>query len=218
MDIKKIVTDVDTQPRVNISRETVQDYREEIEHGAAFPPIKVFEDPDTKAVYLVEGFHRLEAMKQLGAKQTHVVVITGTVDEARAYAAGSNIQHGLRRTAGDKRKAIHMILANPVSKDWSSDQIAEYLQVGKALVDAIRISTAWEQPEGLYGPDDLAKPPAPDMANEDAMKTRERAVRSARKLLRFCEKISLDPVELLRLVLAEIEEKKKPQKKEPSEV
>lgn len=209
IDIRRIRTDVDTQSREGINYETVYEYAEEMREGREFPPLEVVEDPVTHDIVLVDGRHRLAAKTLLEHTHAECNVRQGSMDDAKIAAAGSNLQHGLRRTEADKRKAVHLLLSTAEGQSWTPARIAQHCQVPLSLVEAIVVSTPWEPPQGLYGVDDLAKPPRPDYAREDAAKTKERAWRSARKFLRFVDKLEMDAVEFLREVMEELAKAKK---------
>jgi hypothetical protein len=88
--------------------ETVQRYKELMDDGVVFPPLKAVKDGETFWVW--EGFQRGEAYKRLGAGSVEVEVTEGTFDDAKLLAIGANATHGLTRTAGDSRKALTTLL------------------------------------------------------------------------------------------------------------
>ncbi|MBE3588138.1 MAG: ParB N-terminal domain-containing protein [Thermoanaerobacteraceae bacterium] len=63
MKINEIIVDETIYPRTEIDPETVARYREALEVGVTLPPIVVM--PDGR---LLDGRHRLEAYRQLGAE------------------------------------------------------------------------------------------------------------------------------------------------------
>ena len=62
LDIDQIRTDGGTQPRAELLIETIEDYAEQMQRNAEFPPVVVFFDG--KEYWLADGFHRLAAAKQ----------------------------------------------------------------------------------------------------------------------------------------------------------
>ena len=52
--------------------------------------------------WLADGFHRLEAHRQVGFRDIEVDLKLGTKRGAILYAVGANASHGLRRTPADK--------------------------------------------------------------------------------------------------------------------
>src|SRR5437868_2586103 len=100
--IAEIVLDARLQMRMAMEEAVIQEYAENLDK---LPPCKVMLDEGGQRL-LYDGWHTLEAFK--AKQQTHIpIVITqGSFIEALLAAAGANEEHGLRRTAGDKRKAV----------------------------------------------------------------------------------------------------------------
>ena len=99
--------DLDTQAREKTCENTVQEYAEAMENGVTFPPVAVFFDTDTQEYILADGFHRLLA--HLRTKPNDQIAIDqylGNIKDALRYAVCANKSHGLKRTYGDKRRAI----------------------------------------------------------------------------------------------------------------
>jgi len=139
-----IIADESVQARVELSEETVADYRaamlEQIEEKGAhsFPPLVVFQEG--KTLWLSSGFHRFEAAKRTSGKVSSFPceIRKGTKRNAQLFALGANADHGLHRTSADKRKAVALMLQDDEWKDWSSRQIAKQCNVSPSLVDNIR--------------------------------------------------------------------------------
>ena len=91
------IEDAFTSARAAIYPETVADYVEAIERGDEFPPIIVFRDGDAKN-WRADGNHRIEALKRAGREEIEAKILIGTEEEARLYAASSNISHGRPRS------------------------------------------------------------------------------------------------------------------------
>ena len=128
--IKDVTLDRDMQPRVNITQEAVDEYRERMEDGEQFPPIAVVKDGST--LYCVDGWHRVMAAKALKAKVITAVVTLGTRMDAIWVAAQANLRHGVRRTNADKRRAVALaLLARP---DSSFADIAAHCAVTREMV------------------------------------------------------------------------------------
>jgi hypothetical protein len=58
----------------------------------------------------------------------------GTVEMAKTFAASANAAHGLRRTAGDKRRAIEMVLSTAEGRRWTQEEIAKHCKVARSWV------------------------------------------------------------------------------------
>lgn len=156
--VEKMVNVVDLnlhksfQPRNGLDEETIEEYAEEIKDGT-FPPIEVVVVDDK--MFVVDGFHRVEACRDAKVKQIKAIVRTGSKSLAQWLAASSNRKHGLRRTNADKRRAVKMALqAAPAA---SLREIAEHCGVSHELVRTVK-----DPPEPKAKPDPKPEPePAP---------------------------------------------------------
>lgn len=109
------------------------------DRGDELPPLHVFERVDTRALVVIDGFHREWALRKVGAKTARVIVVGhGSIDEARAAALGANATHGLNRTRADKRRAVRLALDHPFAGDWSDEDIADKCRVSAELVLDVR--------------------------------------------------------------------------------
>jgi uncharacterized ParB-like nuclease family protein len=140
--LKQIRIDGGTQPRVEINEEVVAEYAEQLREDVAFPPVTVFFDG--AAWWLADGFHRYHAHRRVGRETLAADLHDGGLREAILYSVGANIEHGLRRTNEDKRKAVETMLTNEiVSMDekgvpWNNCEIARRCHVGEASVRRCR--------------------------------------------------------------------------------
>ncbi len=151
--VGKIRTDGGTQPRAELSAETIAEYREAMAAGSAFPPVVVFYDGTDH--WLADGFHRLEATKATGAKEIAADVRQGTQRDAVLFSAGANAAHGLRRTNADKRRAVERLLADKEWSKWSDRKIAEACGVTHPFVGKLRAERA--SGNGYHPEDELGK-------------------------------------------------------------
>lgn len=133
IEIDRIQTE-DLQARAQTCQFTVNEYSERMAAGVKFPPIVVFHDGAD--YYLADGFHRLLAAQANHSKTIEADVRKGVSADARWFAAGSNQTHGLRRTNGDKRKAVEIALQ--LKPNLSDRGIAEHCGVSDHLVADVR--------------------------------------------------------------------------------
>ena len=134
------------QSRTEMNQEHVSDLREVWQSWKEkqsdpmlypFPPVVVF--TDSKGNYwLADGFHRVEAAKLEGIERIKCEVKQGQQREALIYAAGANKKHGLKRTAGDKRRAVTILLDDEVWREKSDRIIGEYCGVHGSYVTKMR--------------------------------------------------------------------------------
>lgn len=148
LNLKDLKIDGGTQPREAICEQTVSEYANALRGGAEFPPVVVFHDGATH--WLVDGFHRFHAHRRCGRESIRAEVNAGTLRDAVLHSLAVNVEHGLRRTNADKRKAVLTMLINElVSTDedgapWSDNEIAKRCRVDHKTVAKIRLT--WEIP------------------------------------------------------------------------
>jgi hypothetical protein len=143
--------DGETQPRAELNCATIDDYAEELANGAEFPPAEAMFDGSH--YWLWSGFHRYHGHKKAGRKTIMVRVTTGTLDDARWLALGTNKDHGLRRSNADKRRAAERALA--MRPEMSNRAIAEWVGVSYELVNDVRkaLTESVSQPSTRQGRD-----------------------------------------------------------------
>jgi ParB-like chromosome segregation protein Spo0J len=134
--IASIRLDGDTQARVNIDADMVDEYAEAMKNGSVFPKIRLIRDTNLRDTYwLIDGFHRVLASRKAKRRKILADVSEGSRDEAQWDALGANKNHGLRRSNEDKAKAARAALrARPHMTDsalathvgLSSPTIAKY--------------------------------------------------------------------------------------------
>jgi hypothetical protein len=145
LNLEKIRIDCGTQARATINQDTVADYAESMRTGSIFPAVTVFFDGVD--YYLADGFHRYFATAKVGSPGIEASIINGTVRDAILYSLGANDEHGLRRTAADKRKAIMIMLADAEWRDWNNKAIATACHCSVDLVQKVREESGIEKGE-----------------------------------------------------------------------
>lgn len=128
--------DADTQSRVALSQETIDEYVAAINGGATLPPIDVFFDGAD--YYIGDGWHRIHAWKEAGVSMISAIMHNGGQREALLFAAGANKTHGLKRTNADKRRAVEIMLQDVEWSEWSNVKIGEHCGVSDELVRKLR--------------------------------------------------------------------------------
>ena len=129
--------DGDTQSRAGLNLKTVAEYAELMRTGVKFPPVVAFFD--NSHFWLVDGFHRLAAVRKAGLPYIEVQIGSfGTQRDARLHSAGVNGDHGLQRTNADKRHAVLMLLQDEEWGSWSDSAIAKACGVSHPFVGKVR--------------------------------------------------------------------------------
>jgi hypothetical protein len=122
----------------------VQELEEVLERGESFKDrVVVFHDPATGDYWLAEGNHRHEAARRRGAL-LDVDVREGILADAVEFAAGSNAEHGLKRSDDDKRLAVLALLSDKERWHLSDGLLAQKSRttapfVGKVREAAVRV-------------------------------------------------------------------------------
>lgn len=127
-----------TQVRIRIDKGMVDQYTEDFENGAAFPPLTCFREENSERIILADGFHRLRAAINAGREEIGCNIFVGGMREALMEALGSNAEHGFRRTKADKRHAVQMALKDPEISQLQQQEIAEVCRVHRNTVRKIQ--------------------------------------------------------------------------------
>jgi len=131
--IDKIRADGGTQSRAAINQDTVAEYAEAMaDPETVFPPVRVYHDG--REYWLADGFHRLEAWRQIGCVEVPAEVRQGDRRQAVLHSCGANSAHGLRRSNADKRRAVTVMLEDDEWSQWSDAEIARRCGVSRPLV------------------------------------------------------------------------------------
>jgi hypothetical protein len=136
IEVSKVRTDGDIQPRGNLSDAAVADYAEAMKTGANFPPVEVFEDDGI--YWLADGFHRHAAAVKAGIPTLMANIRKGSKRDALLHSVGANADHGLRRTNADKRRAVRRLLVDAEWQSWGDNEIARRCRVSQPFVASIR--------------------------------------------------------------------------------
>ncbi len=125
----------------NLKPNVVKDYVAAIRRGEILPPVRVvYDGKDT--YYLVDGYHRVAAARQLtGIDTINVEIIPGTFSDALWHSWAANRNHGLRRTKDEIRRAIRAALEHPEWSKQSYRKIAQHIGCDHKTVSAVRRNT-----------------------------------------------------------------------------
>ncbi len=134
--LKNIIVDPALRMRAKgLNERLVGEYAESMKAGVEFEPAVVYHD-QTGTNWLSRGFHRYAAALKAGHKTLTVEMRHGTRLEALIDAAGSNGDHGLRRTNADKRLAVEQLLT--ALPEWTNSQIAQAVGVSESFTGDVK--------------------------------------------------------------------------------
>lgn len=132
--------------RRQLHKDIIDQYREDLENGAQFPPIDVFLAPNTERYILADGFHRLYAHIHAEREQIEVTIHEGEMQDALIFALGANMEHGLRPSRADRRAAVEFALKDPYVGALTRQEIADICHVTKRTVQRIANELAAADP------------------------------------------------------------------------
>lgn len=134
IELASIVTDADTQVRVQPDEATVADYAAQMTEGAQFPPVVLFHDGSQ--YFLADGFHRVLAARRNDWRDIDAEVRVGTKTDALWFALAANKANGRRLTEADKKHAISLALR--AWPDRSANQISKQIGCDVRYVSRLR--------------------------------------------------------------------------------
>lgn len=137
IDLDVIRTDGETQVR-DLDEAWVKELAGLYEEDHEIAPVLVVIDPEGNR-WLVDGFHRLEAMRRLGWTTVKADVRQGptaTLDFAKMLAAEAN-KHGRPLKDGEKRKAVLMARGTPDGARMGVRELARHCGVTVSYVSEI---------------------------------------------------------------------------------
>lgn len=164
--LEAIELDKTIQCRAELNTGLVNEYADALVAGDSFPPVILFGTPQKS--WIGDGWHRVLAAEQIGAKTVRAEIRKGGRSDALRFALSANAIHGQRRTNADKRRSVELALA-----EWprlSDRKIAEICAVGHDMVADVRqnqlAENASSPPPPRIGRDgkerNLPKPREPD--------------------------------------------------------
>lgn len=134
LSVDLIRIDGDTQSRIKINDDTIDEYYELIGDGEwPFPPLDVFHDGTD--YFLADGFHRILAAERAKRGSVPCVIHRGGARDARIFGMTANDRHGLRMSRADKRACVEWLLDQPGK--MSQKEIAEKAGVTSRTVKSI---------------------------------------------------------------------------------
>lgn len=106
LNLDAIVVRDDVQVRVaGLDGQTVQTYTTVLENGGVLAPLTVIRLADGSYV-LADGFHRYQALAEVGVLKTLVQVKDGEEEDVLIAAEEGNLKHGLALTTEDKKNIL----------------------------------------------------------------------------------------------------------------
>jgi len=102
--LSRLVRNPNLQVRRKLDQATINRYVEVLKAGNEMPPIKVA--IINEAPVLIDGWHRVAAMEQLGLRDAEAIVQQATEKEAFWLAAKANLEHGLPLKKSELREVF----------------------------------------------------------------------------------------------------------------
>lgn len=137
--LDQIEIDPELQSRESPNQSKLSEYSDLVMHSHdVFPPVDVFFDGEK--YYLSDGWHRYFAYQKNFKEEINCQIYEGSKRDALLHSAAANAKHGINRTAGDKTKAVMMLLNDAEWSLWSNHKIAKHCSVDPAFVSRLRKS------------------------------------------------------------------------------
>jgi ParB/RepB/Spo0J family partition protein len=136
--VRKIKVDQNINPRIALDNEYAEELAELINEKHKLDPVIVYKDPKSKVLYLVDGFHRLEAHKNAGKDKIPCKVAKGSYKDAYIAACAANATHGKQLTTKEKRRIVSRILQDKSTNSWTDSRIAKHCGVSQPFVSNVR--------------------------------------------------------------------------------
>jgi len=146
MNVNAIILDPRLQSRVATDEEMVKEFAEKMQDGDVFPPVNVYLVDGTH-YYLVDGWHRALAIKEMGKTTIDCIVTEGTWRDAKWASLAANNNHGLRPSRADKRKKIIDCLEDDEWSKNSDKMIANHCGCSRPLVMKVRVEINVKKPD-----------------------------------------------------------------------
>lgn len=135
--LEKITADDSLQVRAYIDSTTVDSYRALMKSNGPLGSLDVFRTAGGKYL-LANGWHRLEAAKELGWPNIECTVHKGERRDAVLFAAGANATHGRPLSRLEKTRAVETLLEDEEWFQWSDRRIAKHCGVSPPTVGRVR--------------------------------------------------------------------------------
>ncbi len=133
IELDSIVVNKQVYPREQPNEEKIEEYYQKMRKGEIFPRVTVTGIKGT--IYLVDGFHRINAMLKLGLREADVDVIKCKSEEdAYVESIKRNVIHGVSLTSKDKVGIIKKLK----NSGREVSEIAEILRVTSQEIERIQ--------------------------------------------------------------------------------
>jgi hypothetical protein len=210
--IHDILRDDFLQVRARVEPKVVRQYAEAMKAGAEFPPIILAHIDGS--LYLVDGWHRLEAALVIGQDIVWADVCEMTFDEARWQAAKANTQHGLPLKTAEYREVFRAFIESGHHRP--KQRLMPYREISRHIGKGFSTIRNWMQtdyPELFAEYQDMANAAPDATASDRNAKLMRRRLVEAEAGLRNARNIdrTLDPsllgelVNILREILSDLE-------------
>jgi hypothetical protein len=104
------ILDEEFQIREGLKENTVRKYQRHYQVGTAMPPVRIAQIG--KSLYLIDGFHRLEAQRRNGAEEVAATIEPIETREEAAWLGGKvNSEHGLPLNKRERHRLFRLYLS-----------------------------------------------------------------------------------------------------------
>lgn len=164
------------QHREYLREATIREYFTKYRNGEEFPPLLVAQIKE--GLFLIDGFHRFEALKRLCHKQKPKLVPVEIVQcrdekEARWIAAQRNMRHGLPLTRKDRRNVFNAYVG--AGQHWKvyRKQYKSWRQIAKDMGIDHKTARDWMEKDHRKIWEKMSGEEREDMHDKDTMGSRQ---------------------------------------------
>ncbi len=136
--LKRIVRDPRFQVRLRLDKGIVSRYMTIYAGGGEMGPVQLVRVE--KKLYLVDGWHRVKALEQLGMTRVAAVIVEGTMRDALWLAACANLTHGLPLKKSELRRVFQGYIRARRYRDENGG-LKSYRAIAKELHSLVAYTT-----------------------------------------------------------------------------
>ncbi|MDP1595481.1 MAG: ParB N-terminal domain-containing protein [Methylotenera sp.] len=128
------------QARSGVQYKQVNAYATAMKNGHKFPPVRLAWIDDKKSLTVIDGWHRVSAVMQLGAETIPAIVERMSYREAMGKAAVANLSHGLPLKKTELRRVFKLFMKSG-SHRKKNKQLMSYREISTALYGCVGHTT-----------------------------------------------------------------------------
>jgi len=127
VNLDQISFDISFPPHILTDARIVNEYRGAMKAGAVFPPVLLGQVPcDERGYRIIDGWHRLAALRTAGFRETAAHVFMVFEDQYRAACLACNLTHGRRLSRHEREAYLVELHSLDAVQDMSARDLATH--------------------------------------------------------------------------------------------